>query len=331
MSKNWATRISETINFLDTTPVDGLRCDRELMMDGIRDWERRTSAEERKALSNCMSQNGSPNRPNSKKDRAYRRALILLECAFGATPRKDWAAKMAMVSGYKLEKLPDHFRQTIEGKADIWGSRSEYGRAMADELKAHPRRFLTHRRVVISGKSSGGAFDYAFYTENGKLKINPGSTVGAYYKVRAINVPAQNYADIKDALDSIPGTRSKNYDADVMLTTQFSGCAFCFSVSKNSLVAAHVNPGGAPGSGVPKAIGATELPRVLRKRGGFSNGNSGEFKVYGRTAGSGYGYPQDSVEQMTIVAVRKESGWRVYAQQAFGDGRLVVERIDKDE
>jgi hypothetical protein len=134
---------------------------------------------------------------------------------------------------------------------------------------------------------------------------------------------------VERSLDSLTGTRSSDYDnCSVMLTTQFTGCTYCFMVSADgsSLVAAHIDPGG--GIGRTSNHTGESVSKALRDNGGFRNGNGGVFRAYGRVAdATQFGYPT-SAQQMIITALRLKNRWRVYAQIAEQTG-FTVKRIDK--
>jgi hypothetical protein len=113
----------------------------------------------------------------------------------------------------------------------------------------------------------------------------------------------------------------------MMLTTQFTGCTYCFMVSGDgtSLVAAHIDPGGGVGRTSPHT--GESISQALRANGGFNNGNGGVFRAYGRVADAGpFGYPK-SATQMIITALKHHGRWQIYAQIAEGNG-FRVERID---
>jgi hypothetical protein len=118
--------------------------------------------------------------------------------------------------------------------------------------------------------------------------------------------------------------------ANLMVSTQFSGCAFCFKVTGTRIFAAHIMPD--DGAGGVLQGGGAELARQLAGQvagvtaGDFvAPGNGpGQFLVYG----AGYsnlpafpnGYPVRTVadQYMNILGVMKGGGaWRIYSQHTL--------------
>jgi hypothetical protein len=134
-------------------------------------------------------------------------------------------------------------------------------------------------------------------TFRGKIQIN------------AINVPATPYSRVQGSPGALTATLSSlDPSCNLMLTTQFIGCCYCFMVNETNLAAAHIDP--------EKKVTGQHVSQQLRAHGGFSNGVGGTFRAYGRVDDGSrtYGYPQ-SAYQMIIVAVRQRA-WEVYAQIA---------------
>ena len=93
MAKDWNVRLSETIAFIKKTPAPGFTGDRQFVTAALDDWNQSAPADQRKQLSELMSQEKATNRPASKPDRAYRRAAILLKCAIIDPNQATWAGE----------------------------------------------------------------------------------------------------------------------------------------------------------------------------------------------------------------------------------------------
>lgn len=313
MSKGSAERISETIKFLKDAKTGTFAGDRTAIIEALENW---TNADKGKAiaLSSKMSQENVTNRSKTKPLRAYRRSLILLKCAIGKPKKQnEWDAEVKMVNLQKDAALPDMLGHELSDARDKLGSLPARVAPMVNELLSNPSKFLLNNILTIAGKKDSNAYSYGFYMTKGGYKIDPFDWVENHQKIRAINVPAILFKDVRDSINAIPGTRSSDTpDAAVMFTTQFTGCTYCFSVNGGSMVAAHIDPGG--GIGRTSEFDGVGISKELREGGGFANGNGGEFKAYGRVANNDFGYPEDA-DQMTIVAVRSnEQIWGVYAQ-----------------
>jgi hypothetical protein len=328
MAKDWNTRLTQTITFVRNTPAPGTyTADRHVVAGALDDWNQTAPAAQRKRLSELMSQEGTTHRPAGKPERALRRATILLQCALIAPDTAGWSRKRdetnnnnggeANLYGFALETAHDHVCSTDQAGANL------------AFLLASPKEFLAKYKVLVNGKSTSGRFEYGFTMEKGTYKMQVGNPNQTPTKILAINVPAVLFDTVERSLDSLTGTRSSDYDnCSVMLTTQFTGCTYCFMVSADgsSLVAAHIDPGG--GIGRTSNHTGESVSKALRDNGGFRNGNGGVFRAYGRVAdATQFGYPT-SAQQMIITALRLKNRWRVYAQIAEQTG-FTVKRIDK--
>lgn len=193
-----------------------------------------------------------------------------------------------------------------------------------DLLQADPTQFLTTYKLTINGRSAAQKWPYGFYMKKGTYRLDCLSPGDGQVTVEAINVPATPYTAVQANPGNIAATLSSlDAGCTLMLTTQFTGCCYCFMTHGGNLAAAHIDPQG-------RTTGTTgqTISQALRTNGGFSNGIGGTFKAYGRIDnGSGlFGYPQ-TAQQMTIVAVKRSGAWEVYAQIDMGTHRD-VERID---
>jgi hypothetical protein len=322
MTKNADTRLTETIAFVQANPVAGFIGDFNAVVAALTAWNTTANPAVRTTLSKLMSQENAANRPGNKKDRAYRRASIMLQCAL-AEPQANWATIVRGVNVSTDPELGKYVTGLNQGRDGHFSSA-----AVAQEnlnlLQAHPRRFLERFKLTINGKPTSQRCTYGFYMVGGTYKLDCILPGRGQVTVDAINVPATPYARVQAAPANITATLS-SLDAacTLMLTTQFTGCCYCFMVNGGALAAAHIDPQG-------KATGTTgqQVSQDMRDNGGFANGNGGTFKAYGRIAdGAGVlGYPM-ATQQMTIVGVKRGADWRVYAQIELGTHRE-VERID---
>jgi len=171
-------------------------------------------------------------------------------------------------------------------------------------------------------------YEYSFFMRDGGYKLVPyAQNPPVQVKLHGINMPATPFSTVKDNLKGLPGVHTADYNdrpfgSNLLLTTQFSGCSYCFSVSvdRRSLITAHIDP--EKGKGVDGA----DIGKRLGAEGGFANGNGGTFRAYGRTTDrSKFGYGDGS---MVIVAVRRDGTWEIWAQLTEVSGNVIVERID---
>ena len=116
-----------------------------------------------------------------------------------------------------------------------------------------------------------------------------------------------------------------------MVTTQFTGCTFCFKNSGGTIHAAHIAPSNkiSPKEGQNVvSIDPTKLAEQLADDGNFSNADgAGNFHVYGRDHGkhtfdNGYLYKSGSsgaTNWMTVIGFRTDVGWAIFTQSHSPD------------
>jgi len=329
MAKDWNQRLTETIAFIKKTPVPGFSGDRSYVTEAVDDWNRTAPADQRKQLSELMSQEKALNRPSKGADRAYRRGRILVTCAVIDPDPTKWADTSNSINR-NTAPPGAAYNITFKSAYDVVGSGAKAGPNLAF-LLASPREFLEKYKISVSGRKESAPFEYGIAMDGGMYKISAGNPTRIKTNFRAINVPAVLYETVKGSLGSLTGTDSSegdNQQCGVMLTTQFTGCTYCFMVSadRSRLMAAHIDPGG--GAGRKSVYDGETVSKALRGGGGFRNGDFGVFRAYGRVSDKSlYGYPMDAT-QMIIVAIKGKNGWKVFAQISKTDG-FSVERIDK--
>jgi hypothetical protein len=262
-------------------------------------------------------------------DRSYNRAAALVKIAL-IEPESRWTAAAQSVRGYIVggDTPPAAgYKYNLDSANDAIYSSPGLATQHLTQLRTNTRAFLNEYKLIVNGGNKGqGPLEYGFYMEDRAWRLDCMMPFKGRVKVKAINVPATTYRSIQANPGQITATLSSvDNSMDLMLTTQFTGCCYCFEANGGNLAAAHIDPEG-------KTTGVTgqQISQALRDNGGFQNGIGGTFKAYGRVAdGSGiYGYPQ-SAQQMIIVAVKRTGNWRVYAQIDKGNDTLVVNRIDK--
>ena len=315
MCRDVETRLKETIGFIRThRPAVFMPYEFDLIIENLNTWGRITGATTRRTLSLLMSQENSPNRPQDETGRSYRRACILLKCAL-LEPETKWTAEATYINTNYRTGLDNYYEALVKNCWDhLHNSPGIAGRNL-ELLKNNTLQFLREYRLVVTGKPEAKVFSYGFYMKDRTYRLDCTGAHNARVIVNAINVPATLYASVKNDLGHIHATLSSIDDAcNLMLTTQFTGCCYCFMVNGASLAAAHINP--QTGTGIT----GQHISQQLQVGGGFENGNGGEFKAYGRVDTPGpnvFGYPQNA-QQMIILAIKQGGAWHVYAQIDMG-------------
>jgi hypothetical protein len=289
-----------------------------------------------------MSMNDLVNR-GTEAERKMRRAIILLESVV-MTAAPTAAAVKTLAAG----ALPGRYnplRDALRLLADQDRGAAHLLQAKFNALVANPVHFLTNNRLLIFGSSHNGLMNQYFvfeYTQGvPKYKFVPGlpGTAPHCYTVPVLSVPAVLWSAVPGRTNNanagsfatINGTHLAG--ATVMVTTQFSGCSFCFKDHGGQVYAAHIWPEDAniPGSGMPPAgghRGGTRLARQLdgQEAPGVTGGDfaapapaGGNFEVYGpgysNIAGQAGGYPvRVGNDWMTLIGLRQGGTWHFYSQ-----------------
>jgi hypothetical protein len=327
MGKDWSLRLTQTVTQIEAAPLPGFVGDKELIVQSLRAWLVTASAADKERLSDLMSQNKTANRPKSEADRALRRAMILLRCVLTKPDPGGWPAQ-ADAANEGSGGLDLLFARSMLDAHDAIYSGQAKGEEGKGRFFTHTREFLERFAIRTSGKPDSKIYTFAFFMKDNRYMITPfPQNPPAIVNLKAINLPATGYTSVKDNVGHLPGTDSRAFNAEplgknVMLTTQFTGCCYCFMLSndRSSLVAAHIDP--------EKKIDGDKMADVIRPGGGFANGNGGVFRAYGRQRDPAkFGYPIDA-QQMIVVAVCRDNKWEIWSQITENNGSRTVERID---
>jgi len=278
--------------------------------------------------------------PGSKDERAMRRAIMLLDSLIGASPAAVQQLRNLAVGQLRgeLDKRLLGMRYAADQDA---GGMGLLGFLFNNKVKPDPLNFLRNNNLHIFGSNTSGVVDcfLEYVWKQAEFKIIPPPSGKAHpCRLQAVNVPAIPWDLVPNRITGstfagIVGTELTV--ADVMVSTQFTGCAFCFKEVAGRLFAAHIMPdnGNAaiPGSGIELA-NQLAGQRPLVGGGDFSNAPpGGTFKVYGRgysnipSLPSGYVYtgPPSS---MTIIGFRKHN-WQFFSQELSATKQLSVHPI----
>jgi hypothetical protein len=330
MARNWQTRLARTITFIQNTNVPEVTAPAAPIVAALNTW-RLANPVAAQALSNAMSQNGSNNRPATPLPRAYRRATILLDAIFAPNGRSP--AQIATATNNLNGQHATWYQYALERARDAVYSRNAVAAVEMALLRTHPARFLRKWRLSVAGAANPGVTNYGVWMENGFYKLDPGPNGnGRPTQIPAHNIPAEAYGTVVNNLGAIPGTSCQSGASDLALTTQFTGCAFCFQIHQTELVATHLDPGAAVGGGRlaqndPQRVTADLMRQALINNGAFQNGNGGTFRVFGKDLNAAYAYPHGRI---IIVSVYRNNEWRVYAQiQDLNLPQWSVYRIDQ--
>lgn len=321
-------RISQTISFIrKATVTPAAAMDRRKgVADALQEWfDARGPAVD--TVSAAMSQNKTRNRPSDADDRHYRRAIILIKCvAYPAENRPDEHA--ANVNNVIKSNYAAALGQAlIEAGQDLQLTSPTGLNEVYNLLLANPERFLTEKTIRINVASGvEGELEYAFYYHTGGKRYEFASIAYAgvrpHKKVMVTVVPAINWWEIPGyPKEVVPTVANASGSPPLVITTQFTGCTFCYAPNGGGLLAAHVSPDGT-NKDAARAKTGKKLGEQLTDDGNSFKGY-GAFKTYVRGATEeklGYG----DTEQMYIIGVHGRNGWECWSQHVWKTSKDVI-------
>jgi hypothetical protein len=295
----------------------------------------------------------------SSDERAMRRAIFLLWRAMGDAME---AAKAKMILSADVQAA---FVATMQ-KALCFSDTAAGNPAgtkyvFKDVFRANPLPFLQRNKIMVAGVSAFNAattqniLRFMMQFDAGRDRYyfsNVSGTVvaGGRYAFDTTSVPAVYWADVPGrtavvGTGSFAAIRGTQFSGKYMVTTQFTGCAFCLKDTGGGLFAAHVSPSykGAtrttPTPGIDAKLLAEQLcgtsPPVVG--GNFSNAPAGAnpFRVFGKghsnipgqagydgrcAAGGGANW-------MTLFGFNNNGAWEIYAQEIINNAINSAYRI----
>ena len=322
MSKDAMQRLTDTVTFIANNRIESLTTEEqhEEIVDELNAWLRRKPESKKTQLSGLMALDGSGN----KNDRHRTRAAVMMDCAL-SFPESQWTTQATSLKSMGKVNASQTMKSAYERAFDSVYSQPTNVRLMLAELRANPLTVMRNFKLSINGGSkTGNPLTYSVKMYRGVYKFDCYMTDG--YQITAMNVAATKYSEVKDSPGAItPVSSAVHEGSDLLLTTQFTGCSFCFMKSPDgsNMLAAHIDPGKS------KTFSGSDLSKIMRESGGFSETNGGAMKAYGRVKNNSglFGYPE-SAGQMIIVGIRHGTDWRLYSQITNLDGSLVAQRID---
>ena len=344
--KSDVSRFNDTLKYIRTTDKVSAEV-RDPAYRFIKEWVDKFYPESSKArdgyktLSGNMSMKAVDN-AGEKETRKQRRAIVLLWSAMlnsGLAREGQSLGEGLITSAFrkamtKARIISDMARGITSGNQDVF----------LNQFRRDPAEFLKENRVFINGirvdkQPADNVGDFGFYYDSGadRYVIKTNAPSGSY-PVRAINVPAVYWGDVpgrgKNAgggdFTGINGTPLNG--AAVMVSSQFTGCTFCYNRVGGITYAAHIAPSNmlTAGEGVDVvSIEPTSLATQIANGGDFGNASTGAgtLRVYGREHGklsfaNGYIYKSGShgsKNWMTAIGFLEDNGWNLYSQSVSAD------------
>jgi hypothetical protein len=315
MTKGAQSRIDEVRNDLVARTAVPYRANMTAWYDAYWTNAHHGNAAAKKQLSDFLSMADVANAGDAAT-RAKRRLLIFLESLkFGSSLQ---AAKTT-VTALGAPMLDGRIAPLVTRLTIQANQQNGNGELVRDkflvELKGRPDHFLRNERL-LSGNIGATTRNYFWYDyDRDQYKIDmapPAHYPGAY------------------GFDAVTGQ-------DVMISTMFSGCSFCFKQENvgGRILAAHIMPDDGAGhvvSGAGTGL-AQQLAGLVANvtAGNFTGSAAGNFRVYGAgysnlAAPLNTGYPVRTTldEFMNIVGFRNGGTWQIWSQHIRGATKTVV-------
>ncbi|MFN3568785.1 MAG: hypothetical protein ACK4VX_00840 [Polaromonas sp.] len=214
-------------------------------------------------------------------------------------------------------------------------------------LQANPLTFLRFNKVVVFGAGAHNPnaaqnvqpCDVYYEALQDRYVFRVGSAPYPPYatSIQVESVTAFHWTDtryvpalVPPALHDITTTHFTNLTgfqlsgANIMVTTQFTGCAFCMAEHGGSMYCAHVSPAGVPGK-TPNTTGNILAARIMAT-GQMQNAGGMAPRVFGRNIGSapnGGGYNIGGgggpTTYMTVLGFPGGTSYEIYSQTTIND------------
>ena len=284
----------------------------------------------------------------SEAERETRRAIFLLWKAVGKAQAADvyTTPRAAKAMTMQPMQLPAAFSEVML-RAGVTASIAG-GQYAVQQMMDHPARFLRDNRLLIAGSNVGADrlstapdgnyqnvlnfhFQYDAGGDKFLIAVNKDPMLGESYVIAPVSVAAIHWSQVPHVGAVVPYgfTDVRGCEltgSTLMVTTQFTGCAFSWTNQGGVVRASHISPSGGGIGTYPG--GGTALAQALT-HGTMSNAGNLALNVFGAGAGNapphngGASFYPDPVNNVirwvTIIGVDKGgTGWRLYAQVATG-------------
>ncbi len=315
MSKTDAVRIADTIAFIRTAAVPPANTImRDTVADMLRD--RDQAGLIGTMVAPAMSQGSNYaviGREAVQETRHYRRAIILIRMVLQNSDRSVAPRETAALLDANLPQvLGTYLAQVLTTQADL--------QTKLALLKANPSQFLSQNAFNMVGEATSGVMHFSFFFDplDGKyqLSLNTRANNFVLEPVDVFHLHVQSYASLAKTNRPVPpgGTSLKVvgtvvHGADLMVTTQLTGCSVVYHHNAALLVAAHVQPVG---------IVAESACASLRADGTLTQAPGNAITgVFGPQVPKGVdpNNYQKAGAYNYCVGVRTGGTWHLYAQQ----------------
>lgn len=316
-------------------------------------------------------------------EREMRRAITLLWSVLAATQGDRAKLESRLKLGMTLapDALPAALDEVLL-KAAVVASAAGASHVFNMKLSGDPISFIQTYRIFISGTTKGKEkfnnaaatdsrnvlkFNFCYNAEKDHFEFGTSTSPnhGAVHSFDAVSVPALHWSEVPgrgeiqvpQPADNVGFANLRGTALDGaawMLTTQFTGCSFCYVGNANILYAAHLSPAlngiKIPGTSRDYPVLAADVladqlaGKVGSVAGGrmsnYPGGGGGRFNVFGNGAGNAQVisgnpfYPAKvsnagagEMKWMSIFGRKDAHGnWELYSQSVDGVGAILEAR-----
>lgn len=341
MSKDSQKRITDTIQFIQNTNLVTL-AERQAVIMFIAAHLPAPNTPQYNALSNELSL-GYHFGTDTNNGRNMVRALFLIwHCIFranGAFQMPQANAKLINQATVQ-DRLISYIRK-VRCMQDVAGAQS----ILTHVFPLNPLGFLGINKVIVLGVSAFNAAtapeniqDFFFgYDPSMDRYVFQFAVMPKYFPTKVESVTAFHWTDPRHhpgvggplniantAFTQLSGIRLSG--ANPIITTQFTGCAFCMAEYNGDMYCAHVSPAGVKDM-APNTQGDILAKRIMdHNNGQFSNAGGTNVTVFGRDKGhapnpGGYSLPGGggNGNYMTIVGFPAGTSYQLYSQTTMNN------------
>jgi hypothetical protein len=351
-SKDVQDRINDTVTYiLNRCPHAEKTSIREFINQGLSNYTSDIESNV-KSFSNDVLSMRKVTGAGEEADRAKRRAIAMIE----TLKANALTAKNVVIApgqlDFKLNALIEELRLGADEKTGT-------GTLLANkftELQTTPQIFLQRHSLFTFGSTQRNtglnnvvnqSFFYDFRQTKYKMMPAAPMELPHTHMFNAVNIPAVSWYDVPGRTMNITNGSFAGIEAteltgaNVVMSTNFTGCALCFKEVGGRLFAAHVMPAG--GDEGTNSIGSGELlarqlcgldPNVTAGDFAPPVPTGGTFYVYGarysNIPGHAEGYPgadPTTGKNMSIIGFQNTGTWSIYALHNQRVGASVIKKL----
>jgi hypothetical protein len=214
------------------------------------------------------------------------------------------------------EDEPQNQQQDEETQAQQQGEETQ-AQQQFREFKKAPGEFLSKNPVRIVGEKTSGVLPYYFYKDDYEVyqitpdpegraqTIYPGGVTFQAHNLAVETLNNTNWGEEETDAIEIPWYNLNEHEVSLMMTTQLSGCAFCFKEIGEQYLVAHIKPA--------NTTGATVQEQLI-KRGRFEEFPDEKLNVFGASMN----YDPDK-ERAYVISVKQNGKWTHHVQVTDGN------------